>query len=34
MAATQFFIFAILAILVPPILATEFIVGDDKGFYH
>ena len=33
MASAQFFnILAILAILVPSILATEFLVGDDKGW--
>uniref|UniRef100_A0A7N2N297 Phytocyanin domain-containing protein n=1 Tax=Quercus lobata TaxID=97700 RepID=A0A7N2N297_QUELO len=32
MASTQFFIFAILAVLVPSILATDFVVGDDKGW--
>ncbi|XP_059461874.1 blue copper protein 1a-like [Corylus avellana] len=32
MASSQyFFILAIVAILVPSILATEFVVGDDKG---
>ena len=31
MASTQFFIFAILAVLVPSIVATDFVVGDDKG---
>jgi hypothetical protein len=33
MASTQsFFILAIVAILVPSILATDFVVGDDKGW--
>ncbi|KAE8008185.1 hypothetical protein FH972_004722 [Carpinus fangiana] len=33
MASAQFFnILAILAILVPSILATEFVVGDHKGW--
>ncbi|XP_059435366.1 blue copper protein 1b-like [Corylus avellana] len=33
MASSQyFFILAIVAILVPSILATEFVVGDDKGW--
>jgi hypothetical protein len=32
MASAQFFILAILAILVPSILATEFMVGDRKGW--
>jgi hypothetical protein len=33
MASAQFFnILAILAILVPSILAAEFLVGDDKGW--
>ena len=32
MASTQFFISAILAILVPSILATDFVVGVDKGW--
>ncbi|XP_030945801.1 mavicyanin-like [Quercus lobata] len=32
MASTQFFIFAILAVLVPSILGTDFVVGDDKGW--
>ena len=32
MASTQFFISAILAVLVPSILATDFVVGDDKGW--
>ncbi|KAK9984525.1 hypothetical protein SO802_034050 [Lithocarpus litseifolius] len=32
MASTQFFIFAILAVLVPSIFATDFVVGDDKGW--
>lgn len=32
MASTQFFFFAILAILVPSILATDIKVGDDKGW--
>ncbi|KAF5478272.1 hypothetical protein F2P56_004846 [Juglans regia] len=32
MASTQFFFFAILAILVPSILAKEIKVGDDKGW--
>ena len=31
MASTQFFIFAILAVLVPSILATDFVGGDNKG---
>jgi hypothetical protein len=33
MASSQyFFILAIVATLVPSILATEFVVGDDKGW--
>ncbi|KAG6636811.1 blue copper protein-like [Carya illinoinensis] len=32
MASTQFFFFAILAILAPSILAKEIKVGDDKGW--
>lgn len=32
MASTQFFIFAIIAVLVPSILAMDFVVGDDKGW--
>ncbi|XP_062147925.1 blue copper protein 1b-like [Alnus glutinosa] len=32
MAFTQFFVLAIVAILVPSILAVEFMVGDDQGW--
>jgi hypothetical protein len=32
MAFTKFIVLAILAILVPSILGTEFMVGDDKGW--
>jgi hypothetical protein len=32
MAFTQFFVLAIVAILVPSILGVEFTVGDDQGW--
>ena len=32
MAFTKFIVLAILATLVPSILGTEFMVGDDKGW--